>query len=182
MKIKNNRCATALFLCVVFSFAPAASPMALAQNAGIGRVPDKTFLGVTGKSWREDYDLMRGRCNTAEISAALRKSERAPDSREVAIISGTSLGLMVKAKTGASVENIDLACIGHTLELLNTGKTVGWTNQSTSVGYRLTLTRSYMLHDISCRTYVVRVSTDKKTETLNASACRHGDGLWAMSS
>lgn len=143
------------------------------------RRDDHYYRGYTGREWRDDYGVRSGRCNTDTILAAVGAvaggvigNRTASDAnRTVATILGAVIGGVIGAKVGDSIDDRDRACIGHSLELVETGRAVTWRNPRTGIDYRVRPLRDL---DGGCREFelAARGGVEK------GRACRRDSGAW----
>jgi surface antigen len=143
------------------------------------RRSDRYYRGYTGHEWRDDYGVRSGRCNTDTILAAvgavaggvIGNRTASDENRTVATILGAVIGGLIGAKVGDSIDDRDRACIGHSLELVETGRAVTWRNPRTGIDYRVRPTRDL---DGGCREFelAARGGVEK------GRACRRDNGAW----
>ena len=181
----------ALWALVAFAFVPVpapADPPPWAPAHGWRKKNDPNYVGYTGKKWDQDYGVLEGTCNTAEVGAVLGGvvggvvGSRAGNDRNrpVAIVVGTVLGAVIGAKVGATIDEADRACMGHALELAGERKTVVWKNDATGVSYQLTPTRNFTDGDKPCREFTTLVAAGSRKDAIKGVACRRGNGEWAI--
>lgn len=168
------------------SAAPAlADPPPWAPAHGWRKKHDPAYVGYTGRKWDRDYGVIAGKCNTGAVLAAVGgviggvagSQVGQGDGRTVAIIVGTAIGAILGAKIGRELDRADQACIGHSLELVGDGRRVVWTNVTTGVNYELTPLRG---DGKSCRAFRLVASHGGKRDESTRTACRSGDGHWAL--
>jgi surface antigen len=187
---KTSLWVAALLSLVLIPLPSPAEPPPWAKAHGWRKKNDPNYVGYTGKRWEKDYGVVAGRCNTAEIGAVLGSvvggavgSRAASDSdRPVAIFVGAVVGAVIGAKIGQSIDDADRACMGHALELAGRSTTVAWRNPATGLSYRLTPTRNFSDAKQPCREFRTVVSSGKKHETINGTACRRSNGEWVFKS
>lgn len=182
--------ALAIFLALAFSIPAWADPPPWAPAHGWRKKHDPDYVGYTGHKWEKDYGVIAGRCNTEAIGAVVggavggvvgsRVGEGS--TRVVATILGAAIGAVIGSRIGRDIDERDRACMGHALELAGDKKTVAWKNPATGVNYRLTPVKGYERSGVPCRDFVTRVTSAGKTETINGTACRRGDGAWEFRS
>ncbi len=143
----------------------------------------RRYDGYTGDDWDRDYGVRSGHCNTDQILAAvgavaggvIGNRTASEGNRTVATIVGAIIGGVVGAKVGDAIDDRDRACIGHSLELVHTGRTVYWTNPRSGIGYLVRPTR-----DISdgCREFELVADRGGRKSSQTMQACRTRDGAW----
>ena len=172
----SARCLLALGLSVFLLPAPAdASASAVARDGLAKNESDHatTHIGQNGAVWADDYGVRAGVCNRATISAALKTSEDGSDVRPVAIVLGSTKAALISASVRRDLDEADRACIGHTLELGENGRTVRW--RSDGVNYTLTPGKA---SGRLCRSFALRGETAGRSVISKGAACRRDDGAW----
>src|SRR5512134_2731273 len=99
------------------------------------------YKGYSGKDWDSDYGVRSGSCDRGRVGQVIGGvvggvaggaigGEIAKDSehRDVAIAAGAVIGAVVGAEVGRRMDKTDRSCVGHALELADTGQSVKWTN------------------------------------------------------
>lgn len=160
-----------------------AAPPPHAPAHGWRKKNDPNYAGYTGDRWERDYGVRSGRCNTDEILAAVGAvaggvigNRTASDgNRTVATIVGAVIGGVVGAKVGDAIDDRDRACIGHSLELADTGRAVQWTNPQTRVAYVVRPTRNL---DDGCREFEFVADRAGRKQKDRMKACRERGGAW----
>jgi surface antigen len=173
-------------LAMAVSFPAPADPPPWAPAHGWRKKHDPNYVGYTGHKWEKDYGVIAGRCNTQAVGAVVggavggvvgsRIGEGS--NRAIATILGAAIGAVIGSKIGREIDERDRACMGHALELMSDGRPVVWTNPTTGVNYRLTPVKGYEVAGRPCRDFTTRVKSGGKTETVQGTACRRGDGAW----
>jgi len=138
-----------------------ADPPPWAPAHGWRKKNDPNYVGYTGKKWDQDYGILEGKCNTAQVGAVLGgvtggvigSQVAKGDNRPCVLVVGTVLGAVIGSKIGAEIDNGDRGCMGHAFELAAEQKTVVWTNGQTGVTYRLTPTRNFGDQKNPCREF-----------------------------
>jgi len=146
----------------------AADPISWSPANSWHKKREIAYLGYNGRKWDDDYGVVRGRCDTAAVGAAI-------DGRE-----GRAVASMVGAAFARDMDDRDRACIGHALELTGRQRTVVWKNGATGVGYQLTPTRNFRRNGVPCREFTTRVSANGRIAAIYGAACRRGDGEWVF--
>ena len=178
-----------LLLAAAGLLAPAWSTPALADPPphapahGWRKQHDPGYAGYTGDHWEHDYGVRSGRCNTDEILAAvgavaggvIGNRTASEENRTVATIVGAIIGGVLGAKIGDSIDDGDRACIGHSLELADTGHTVRWRNATSRTDYSLRPTRNL---EAGCREFELAAVRDGRRRKDLMKACRGDGGAW----
>jgi surface antigen len=98
-------------------------------------------------------------------------------------IGGILAGALAGGAIGRSMDPVDQACIGRSLENTPTNQTVAWKNPDTNSSYWVTPTRTYQDRaGTPCREYVTDAVIDGRRQRLNGTACRQPDGSWKLQS
>jgi surface antigen len=100
--------------------------------------------------------------------------------RTVAVALGTVIGAAIGADIGRRMDRADRSCVGHALELSETGRTVTWTNPNTTVSYRLTPTADADGPG-GCRKFRLTATGSFGLSEGRAVACPSADGTWVPS-
>jgi surface antigen len=166
-----------------------ADPPPWAPAHGWRRKHDPYYVGYRGHRWPNDYGVLRGSCNRAQVGAVLGGAVGGAvgstigkgDTRTVAIVVGTVLGVLVGHEVGRAMDEGDRGCFGHSLELAKNGRTVHWTNPDAGLAYALTPTRSFEIDGRPCRAFTLQTTYGGKGRSKNGSACRSDDGIWRFS-
>jgi surface antigen len=99
--------------------------------------------------------------------------------RGVAIVVGAVLGATIGQEIGRRMDKTDRSCVGHSLELAESGHAVKWTNPNTRVTYQLTPLDDQARHD-GCRQFrLVAHGTFGLSEGRTV-ACSDGSGVWTL--
>ncbi|MDX1563016.1 MAG: glycine zipper 2TM domain-containing protein, partial [Gammaproteobacteria bacterium] len=125
----------------------AAQPPAHAPAHGFRAKQEKraSYAGRAGIEWTQDYGVTSGNCDRRAIATALGSIAGAvianrvadEDNRTVATLIGAAAGALIGNRIGRNIDKSDEACIGHALELGETGQAVTWVNDDTGVSYRI---------------------------------------------
>ena len=145
------------------------------------------YSGYTGQHWENDYGVRSGRCNTDAILGAVGavaggvvgNRTASSGNRTVATIIGAVIGGVVGAKIGDAIDDRDRDCIGHSLELVEPGKTVTWRNPSSGVDYVVQPTRDLAN---GCREFELVADRSGRKQKDLMRACRDEGGAWAFRS
>ena len=154
------------------------------------REREERRVGYEGKRWPSDYGILRSQCDRETVGAVLggviggvvgsrvgREEERA-----IATVIGAVVGAVIGAQVGRSMDERDRACVGHALELADSGRAVHWVNEETGVAYLLSPIDDYEQGGRTCREFTLEVTAGNKRDMSRQKACRGGDGVWAMQS
>ena len=168
----SARCLLALGLSVLVlpALADAVAKDGLAKTEADRAV---THVGQNGAIWPDDYGVRAGSCNRAAISAALEMAGDGSDARPVAIVLGSTKAALINASVRRDLDEVDRACIGHTLELGENGRTVRW--RSDDVNYTLTPGKA---SGRLCRSFALRGEAAGRSVISKGAACRRDDGAW----
>ena len=183
--------AAARVVCVVATLVclPAlADPPDHAPANGWRKKHDPAYVGYTGREWERDYGIVEGHCNRddigtvigAVVGGAIGSKVADGSNRAVAIVVGSVLGAVVGREIGRDLDDRDRACVGHSLELVNIGQKVRWTNEQTHVGYLLTPLAAVKGDAPGCRRFTLQATLDGRARTSEGRACRTGEGTWAI--
>jgi surface antigen len=165
-----------------------ADPPSWAPAHGWRKKHDPYYAGYSGRQWEEDYGVREGRCDRAEVGAVLGGvaggvvgAEVAKDGQlAVAVALGTVIGAAIGAEIGRRMDQADRSCVGHALELSQTGRTVTWTNPNTAVSYRLTPTAEAD-GPSGCRKFRLTATGSFWLSEGRTVACPSADGTWTLS-
>lgn len=163
-----------------------AKPPPWAPAHGWRRQHDPHYAGYRGQKWPDDYGVLGGWCDRAKVGAvlggavggAIGSTVGKGDERLIAIVVGTVIGSVVGHELGRAIDRRDLACVGHSLELANTGRTVRWSDPESGYGYALTPTKSFERDGQPCRDFRFVVERGGRARTSSGTACRGADGAW----
>ena len=163
-----------------------ADPPRWAPAHGWRRKHDPEYVGYRGHKWPNDYGVLHGSCNRAQVGAVLGGAVGGAvgstigkgDTRAVAIVVGTVLGAVIGHQVGRDMDERDRACFGHSLELAKTGTTVRWNNPETGMGYALTPTRDFDVAGHPCRDFTLVTTFGVSQASRPGGACRSDDGTW----
>jgi surface antigen len=165
-----------------------ADPPGHAPAHGWRKKHDPAYVGYTGREWERDYGIVEGHCNRddigtvigAVVGGAIGSKVADGSNRAVAIVIGSVLGAVVGREIGRDLDDRDRACVGHSLELVEIGQKVRWTNEQTHVGYLLTPLAAAKGDAPGCRRYTLQATLDGRSRTSEGRACRSGEGTWAI--
>ncbi len=149
---------------------------------------DPYYVGQSGTKWPTDYGVIRGSCDYQTVGAvvggvtggAIGAAVGKGDSRAVAILVGTVVGAVVGSRIGRELEEQDRACIGQSLELTHSNRSVSWDNPDTGVQYLLVPKNEYSRNGTICRDFDLHRTLDKRTEITGSSACLSADNRWIV--
>ena len=144
---------------------------------------DPYYQGYTGRRWDNDYGVVDGRCDAsavlgtagAVVGGAAGSRMGGGDGKVIATILGAAIGAVVGAKIGRDLEDVDRACIGHSLELVGDARVVNWVNPNTGVAYTLTPLRS---DGRSCRDFKLAANYRGRSNSRTSTACRNASDDW----
>jgi len=179
----------ALVLLISLPCIALAAPPAWAPAHGWRSRNDPSYAGYSGRHWERDYGVSLGRCDRAEIGAALggvaggvigsQVGEGAQ--RGVATVLGAVIGATVGAEIGRRMDQADRSCVGHALELAEPGQTIAWTNHNTGVAYQLTPADDARDAGDGCRRFRLIATGAFGLSEGRTVACAAPDGTWTLS-
>lgn len=149
---------------------------------------DPSYPGYSGRQWSDDFGIRSGRCNRAEVGAALGAvlggaigAEAGQDgARAVAVVVGAVIGAAIGAETGRRMDRTDRSCAGHALELAAPGQVVSWTNPNTGVSFKLTPSGTPERPG-GCRKFTLVATGSFGLSEGRTVACPGVDGTWSLS-
>jgi surface antigen len=152
------------------------------------RAKDGSYAGYSGREWSRDYGVVGGRCNTEEVltvvgavaGGVIANRAASAENRAIATLAGAIIGGVIGNRIGESIDDRDRACIGHSLELVGTGRYVEWQNPATGARYRVRPLRDI---DQRCREFELQAQPSKgkvKGRKDRLRACRDDDGRWSV--
>ena len=186
----------ALALVVAAPCAVLAAPPDWAPAHGWRKKNDPSYSGYkgySGKDWDSDYGVRSGSCDRGRVGQVIGGvvggvaggaigGEIAKDSehRDVAIAAGAVIGAVVGAEVGRRMDKTDRSCVGHALELADTGRSVKWTNPNTRVTYQLTPLPDQARDTDGCRTFLLIAHGTFGLTEGRTLACPGADGVWRL--
>jgi len=143
-------------------------------------------MGHTGYEWELDYGVQSGRCDREAVATVIGGVAGAlignrvadPEDRTVATIVGALAGAFIGNRIGDKMDRADQACVGHALELGETGQPVTWVNGSTT--YRVTPGADRERNGSTCREFTVRATAGPDQSTQQGLACQSERGAWEI--
>ncbi|HEY7639731.1 MAG TPA: glycine zipper 2TM domain-containing protein [Steroidobacteraceae bacterium] len=176
------------FVLAVVCLPALADPPDHAKAHGWRKKHEGAYVGYTGREWEHDYGIVEGRCNRddigtvagAVIGGAIGSQVGDDSHRAVAIVVGSVLGAVIGREIGHDLDERDRACVGHSLELIQPGQRVRWTNVRSGVGYLLTPVAAATGDAANCRRFTLKASSGSKARTSEKLACRSGEGTWTI--
>lgn len=165
-----------------------ADPPAHAPAHGWRMKHDPNYRGYSGKQWPTDYGVLSGRCNREAVAtvlggvagAAIGSRVGDGDDRAVAMIIGAAAGALIGNRIGRELDEADRACVGHALEVAETGQTLTWVNESTGVAYEMTVLADSSVQDDACRKFALAADLGKTKSSRQGRACHTAQGLWEV--
>lgn len=147
-----------------------------------------TYIGRAGVEWERDYGIKSGNCDRRAIATALGGitgaiiANRVADdeNRTVATLIGAAAGAFFGNRIGRNIDKADEACIGHALELGETGHSVSWTNEVTGVSYRILPGADRKRNGSPCREFTITAIADSKRSTRRGLGCESERGVWQI--
>ncbi|HMB75919.1 MAG TPA: glycine zipper domain-containing protein [Kiloniellaceae bacterium] len=148
---------------------------------------DRTVV-VIDDVFRPPFGLEDGFCDREVIGAVLGGAAGAAigsrigdgDSRTVAIIGGTAIGVLVGGAIGRAMDEADQTCVGQALEYLPDGEDIVWNDEKTTQ-YHVTPLATYEDNrGRFCREFEAVADLRGIEELAKGVACRHDDGAWKV--
>ena len=167
-----------------------ATPPSWAPAHGWRKQNDPTYAGYSGRAWDYDYGVRSGSCDRGRIGQVLGgvvggvaggaiggEIAKGSTDRNVAIVIGTVIGAAIGSEVGRRMDKTDRSCVGHALELADSGQSVRWTNPNTRVTYQLTPLDAE--HGIDgCRRFLLIAHGSFGLSEGRTVACTDGSGVW----
>jgi len=146
------------------------------------------YVGHAGYEWEFDYGIKSGNCDRRAIATALGGITGAlianrvadDDDRTVAILIGAAAGAFVGNRIGRNIDKPDEACIGHALELGETGQPISWTNEVTGVSYRVVPGPDRERNGSTCRDFTFTAIAESERSTRQGLGCESEPGVWQV--
>lgn len=147
------------------------------------------FVSHAGTEWELDYGIRSGNCDRRAIGTALGGIAGAlianrvaddDDNRTVATLIGAAAGAFIGNRIGRHIDKADEACIGHALELGETGKPVNWTNEDTGVSYQVVPSAARDRDGSTCREFTFTAVTGSDRSTRRGLGCESQPGVWQI--
>ena len=171
-----------------------ASPPDWAPAHGWRRKHDPNYPGYhgySGRNWDADYGVTHGSCDRGRVGQVIGGvvggvaggaigSEVAKNSpnRDVAIVVGAVIGAAIGQEIGRRMDRTDRSCVGHALELVDSGHPVKWTNPNTRVSYQLTPLEGEARN--GCRAFRLIAHGTFGLSEGRTIACADGNGTWNL--
>lgn len=147
-----------------------------------------TYTGFAGMVWEQDYGIKSGNCDRRAIATAIggiagafianRVAE--DDNKTVATLIGAAAGALIGNRIGRNIDKADEACIGHALELGETGQTVRWTNEATGVAYQVVPGATRSRNGATCREFTFTAVEGSDRSTRRGLGCESEPGVWQI--
>jgi surface antigen len=165
-----------------------ADPPSHAPAHGWREKHDPYYVGYTGRHWSDDYGIRNGHCDRDRVGAALGAAvggtigAAASDGsdRLIAILAGATIGAIIGHEIGDHMDDRDRACFGHSLELLEDGRRVGWQGSTSETTYVLTPDRRFGRDGHVCRHFTLVREQGGRRIVKEGNACRFDQGDWRM--
>jgi surface antigen len=145
-------------------------------------------VGRSGYEWELDYGIQSGNCDRRAIASALggitgavianRVAER--ENRLVATLIGAAAGALIGNRIGRNFDKADEACLGHALELGNSGQPVHWVNETTGVSYQVVPGADRSRDGSTCREFNFTAVSGSQQSSRRSLACQTEPGVWQM--
>jgi surface antigen len=152
-------------------------------------VAQVTFVSHAGNEWELDYGVQSGNCDRRRIASALggltgaliaNQVAEDGDHRIVATLIGAAAGAFIGNRIGRNIDKADEACIGHALELGETGKPVSWANENTGVSYQLVPDSVRTRDGSSCREFTFTAIAGSDRSSRRGLGCEGEPGVWQI--
>jgi surface antigen len=178
-------------LVIAVSLPALAQPPAHAPAHGFrAKQKDQThvvFVGRAGHEWDLDYGIKSGNCDRRAIATALGgitgaliANRVADENRTVATLIGAAAGAFIGNRIGRNIDKADEACIGHALELGETGRPVNWKNEDTGVTYQVVPGADRQRNGSLCREFTFTATTGSDKSTRQGLGCETEAGVWQI--
>ena len=181
-----------LALIVALPCATLAAPPDWAPAHGWRKKNDPSYTGYSGKAWDSDYGVRSGACDRGRVGQVLggvvggvaggaigAEVAKNSENRTVAIVVGTVIGAAIGSEVGRRMDKTDRSCVGHALELVESGQSVKWTNPNTRVTYQLTPLEERPRQD-GCRRFRLIAHGSFGLSEGRTTACPDGEGVWKL--
>ena len=159
------------------------------QRNRVAPVAQVVFVSHTGNEWELDYGVKSGNCDRRRIATALggvagaliaNQVAEDGDHRTVATLIGAAAGAFIGNRIGRNIDKADEACIGHALELGETGKPVSWANQDTGVSYQLVPGSIRDRGGSTCREFTFTAVAGSDRSSRRGLGCESEPGVWQI--
>jgi surface antigen len=175
-------------LATVVALPALADPPSHAPAHGWRKKHDPYYVGYTGRQWSDDFGVRSGRCDRervgtalgAVVGGAIGAAVSDDDDRLVAVLLGATIGAVIGREIGDEMDDRDLACFGHSLELIEDGRRVTWDGGRNGLAYTLAPDGRFERDGRVCRHFTLLRQSDGRQVTKSGSACRYGEGDWRM--
>lgn len=186
LSIRHTALYTLVLLIAAWSGEAAADPPQHAPAHGWREKHDPLYLGYTGRYWDHDYGILSGHCDREAIATVLGgvaggvigSHVSDDDSRSVATIIGVLAGTLIGNKIGREMDEADKACLGHALEVGQSGQVITWTNRGSGVEYQMVLKSDSSRSN--CREYTLLGIAGDRKSFRHGVACQAGPGVWQL--
>ncbi len=146
------------------------------------------YVGHAGFEWERDYGIRSGNCDRRAIATALGGITGAlianrvadEDNRTVATLIGAAAGALIGNRIGRNIDKADEACVGHALELGETGQPVRWTNEDSGVSYQVVPGAARDRDGSACREFTFTAVSGTERSTRRGLGCESEPGAWQI--
>ena len=157
----------------------AVAPAAQAQTYGTDR--GTCDRGLLSNVFSTSTSNLLGSALGAAAGGLLGSQFGKGSGNTVMTITGVLAGALAGGYVGRTMDPVDQACIGRSLENTPTNQTVAWHNPDTDSSYWVTPTRTYQTQSgTPCREYVTDAVIEGRSERVTGTACRQPDGTWKI--
>ncbi len=187
MHIKHAGLALFLGLLIAsWSASVLADPPAHAKAHGWRAKNDPYYVGYNGRRWDSDFGIVSGRCDREAVAtviggvvgAVVGSRVSSDEDRVIAVIVGAAAGAIIGNRIGRQLDEADRGCVGHALEMGESGRAVSWQNERTRVRYEITPHAATGRSSPNCRAFTFRAHLDDNVSLQEGVACHADAGVW----
>ena len=169
-----------------WSLSVLADPPAHATAHGWRAKNDPHYVGYTGRRWDSDFGIVSGRCDREAVAtviggvvgAAVGSRVSSDKDRVIAVIVGAAAGAIIGNRIGRELDEADRSCVGHALEMGESGRAVSWQNERTGVRYEITPLAATGRSGPNCRAFNFRAHFGDDVSSQEGVACQADPGVW----
>ena len=81
---------------------------------------------------------------------------------------------------GRQLDEADRGCLGHALEVGESGQRVTWTNESTGLRYEMVPGADRKLNGAACREFSLLATSGAERSSRQAIGCQSQPGVWEI--
>ena len=146
------------------------------------------YVSHAGNEWDLDFGIKSGNCDRRAISTALGGITGAlianhvadEENRTVATLIGAAAGALIGNRIGRNIDKADEGCIGHALELGESGRPVSWTNDDTGVSYQVVPGATRDRDGSTCREFTFTAVNGSEKSKREGLGCESEPGVWQI--